>query len=146
MNIQKYLNEFKAFAFKGNIVDLAIAVIIGGAFGKIISSFVGDVVMPLVGLILGGVDFTSLKWVLKPEVLDAEGVVINQAVTMNIGIFLQNIFDFLVIALAIFLMVRIILKAKERMIKAEKAEEAAIEPTADQKLLAEIRDILKNRP
>jgi len=142
--MKKYLDEFKAFAFKGNIIDLAVAVIIGGAFGKIVSSLVADVVMPLVGLVVGGVDFTSWKWILKQEVIDAEGAIASQAVTMNIGIFLQNIFDFLVIALSIFLMVRIILKAKEKMIKEEKVE-AVVEPTADQKLLTEIRDILKNR-
>ena len=142
---EKYLQEFRAFAVKGNVVDLAVAVIIGGAFGKIVSSLVADVVMPVIGAIFGGVNFTSWKWILKAEVLDAEGAVAKQAVTLNIGNFVQNIFDFLVIAFAIFMMVKVIANVKNKLVKEKEKEEAVVEQTTDQKLLTEIRDILKNR-
>ena len=143
--MKKYLQEFRAFAVKGNVVDLAVAVIIGGAFGKIVSSLVADVVMPVIGAIFGGVNFTSWKWILKAEVLDAEGAVAKQAVTLNIGNFVQNIFDFLVIAFAIFMMVNVIANVKNKLVKEKEKEEAVVEQTTDQKLLTEIRDILKNR-
>ena len=143
--MKKYLQEFRAFAVKGNVVDLAVAVIIGGAFGKIVSSLVADVVMPVIGAIFGGVNFTSWKWILKAEVLDAEGAVAKQAVTLNIGNFVQNIFDFLVIAFAIFMMVKVIANVKNKLVKEKEKEEAVVEQTTDQKLLTEIRDILKNR-
>ena len=143
--MKKYLQEFRAFAVKGNVVDLAVAVIIGGAFGKIVSSLVADVVMPVIGAIFGGVNFTSWKWILKAEVLDAEGTVVKQAVTLNIGNFVQNIFDFLVIAFAIFMMVKVITNVKNKLVKEKEKEEAVVEQTTDQKLLTEIRDILKNR-
>jgi len=147
--MKKYWKEFRAFAVKGNVIDLAVAVIIGGAFGKIVSSLVADVVMPLVGVVAGGVNFTSWKWILKKEILDAEGARIQAAITMNIGNFLQNIFDFLIIALSIFLMIKIITKVKGRLLAEEKAAEEKKEPpkpSEEQKLLTEIRDILKNRP
>ena len=143
--MKKYLQEFRAFAVKGNVVDLAVAVIIGGAFGKIVSSLVADVVMPVIGAIFGGVNFTSWKWILKAEVLDAEGAVAKQAVTLNIGNFVQNIFDFLVIAFAIFMMVKVIANVKNKLVKEKEKQEAVVEQTTDQKLLTEIRDILKNR-
>ncbi len=148
--MKKYFQEFKAFAVKGNVVDLAVAVIIGGAFGKIVSSLVSDVVMPLIGVIAGGLDFTSWKIVLKQAVQDAAGTVSAPAVTMNIGVFIQNIFDFLIIALSIFFMVKILGKIKSRLIKEEeetqKKEEKPAALTKDQELLVEIRDLLKNKP
>ena len=124
--MKKYLQEFRAFAVKGNVVDLAVAVIIGGAFGKIVSSLVADVVMPVIGAIFGGVNFTSWKWILKAEVLDAEGAVAKQAVTLNIGNFVQNIFDFLVIAFAIFMMVKVIANVKNKLVKEKEKEEAVV--------------------
>lgn len=125
----KFLKELKEFAMKGNVLDLAVGVIIGGAFGKIVSSLVADVIMPPLSWISGGVNLTSVKWILKAEPL----------ITLNIGNFLQNIIDFAIIALSIFIMVKMINKFKRK-------EEAKNEPakiTKDQELLIEIRDLLK---
>jgi large conductance mechanosensitive channel len=123
--------EFKAFVMRGNVLDLAVGVIIGAAFGKIVSSFVGDVLMPPIGLALGGVDFSQIAWVLKPAVGD------KPAVVLGIGKFIQAIIDFLIIAAAIFLVV----KAVNRMKREEPPAPPA--PTATERLLAEIRDLLR---
>ncbi len=142
--MKRYIREFKEFAVKGNVIDLAVAVIIGGAFGKIVSSLVADVVMPLVGFIIGGVDFTNWKWTIKQAVLDGSDAILKPAITMNLGTFLQNIFDFIIIALVIFLMVKIIGRLKKQLIKEEAAGEVAPAPlTKDQEILIEIRDLLK---
>jgi large conductance mechanosensitive channel len=125
------MQEFKTFAMRGNVVDLAVGVIIGAAFGKIVSSFVEDVIMPPLGLLIGGVDFKHLSLILKA----AEGEV--AAVTLNYGKFIQTIFDFVIIAFAIFMAV----KAMNSMKKKEEAAPAA--PPADVQLLTEIRDLLK---
>lgn len=125
---------------KGNVVDMAVGVIIGGAFGKIVTSLVQDVIMPPIGLLVGGVNFTDLKITLKEA---QEGV---EAVTLNYGKFLQTAFDFLIIAFSIFIMVRVITKLTEK--KKEEAVQApppAPEPSNEEKLLAEIRDLLKNK-
>ena len=128
------LKEFKAFIMKGNILDLAVAVIIGGAFGKIVSSLVNDILMPPIGLALGGVNFTDLAITLKEATADAE------AVTMNVGIFVQAIVDFLIVAFVIFL----VIKSYNRMQKKEEAKPAAPPaPSNEEVLLAEIRDLLK---
>lgn len=140
---KKWLKEFREFAVKGNVVDLAVAVIIGGAFGKIISSLVADIVMPLIGALIGGINFTSWKITLRAAVLNNNGEIVKQAVAMNIGTFIQNIFDFLIIALAIFIMVKIIGRLKKQFIKEEKKEEAPAALSKDQELLTEIRDLLK---
>ena len=124
--------EFKAFVMRGNVLDLAVGVIIGAAFGKIVSSFVGDVLMPPIGLALGGVDFSQIAWDLKPAVGD------KPAVVLGIGKFIQAIIDFLIIAAAVFLVV----KAVNRM-KREEAPPAPPAPTATERLLAEIRDLLR---
>ncbi|HHN48544.1 MAG TPA: large-conductance mechanosensitive channel protein MscL [Bacteroidales bacterium] len=128
------IKEFKAFAMRGNVVDLAIAVIIGGAFGKIIASFVSDILMPPIGLLLGGVEFTDLMVVLKEATADAE------AVTMTYGVFIQNVVDFIIIAFAIFMMIRAMNSAKK---KEEAAPAPPPEPSKEEQLLAEIRDLLK---
>ncbi|PVX31797.1 large conductance mechanosensitive channel [Pasteurella langaaensis DSM 22999] len=125
-----FMKEFREFAMRGNVVDMAVGVIIGGAFGKIVSSLVADVVMPLLGTITGGVDFKDLKIVL------AEAVGETPAVTLNYGLFIQNIFDFIIIALAIFMMIKGINKLK-------KPEEAAPAGPTQEELLSEIRDLLK---
>ena len=132
------IEEFKAFAFKGNIVDMAIGVIIGGAFGKIVTSVVNNIIMPPIGVLTGGVDFTDLKLIIK----EAEGEA--EAVTLNYGQFIQDVVDFLIIAFCIFLMVKGI-AALTRKKEAEKAAEPAPapEPSAEEKLLTEIRDLLK---
>ncbi len=128
------IKEFREFIMKGNILDLAVAVIIGGAFGKIVSSFVNDIIMPPIGLLLGGVNFTDLKMVLKA----AEGDV--EAVTLNYGAFVQNVVDFLIVAFVIFM----VIKAYNNMQKKEEEAPAAPpEPSNEEKLLGEIRDLLK---
>lgn len=124
------LKEFKAFAMRGNVVDLAVGVVIGGAFGKIVSSFVADVLMPPIGLLLGGVNFSSLAITLKEAAGD------TPAVTINYGLFIQSIVDFVIIAFAIFLVV----KAINKMRKQE--EEAPPAPSPEEVLLTEIRDAL----
>ena len=144
-----FLQDFKAFAMKGNVVDMAVGVIIGGAFGKIVTSLVNDVVMPLIGLAVGGVDFKDLKLMLSDEVLNEAGEVVKAATYMSYGNFLQVTFDFLIIALSIFTVIRLIgkLNRKEEAKAAEPAPEPAPapepEPTKEELLLAEIRDLLK---
>lgn len=124
-----FIKEFREFAVRGNVVDMAVGVIIGGAFGKIVSSLVGDIFMPVLGILTGGIDFKNLKIVL------AEAVGNTLAVTLNYGLFIQNVLDFIIIAFAIFMMVKGINKLK-------KPVEKASGPTQEQ-LLAEIRDLLK---
>jgi large conductance mechanosensitive channel len=135
--------EFKEFAIKGNVIDLAVAVIIGGAFGKIVSSLVNDVVMPAVGLLLGGISFADLQYVVKPEVLDAAGNVIQPGAAIKYGAFIQAIVDFFIIAFVIFMFVKIINKLK----RPKKVEEPVVEepkPSDEVVLLQEIRDLLKD--
>jgi large conductance mechanosensitive channel len=131
----KLVDEFKAFAMKGNVVDLAIGIIIGAAFGKIVSSMVADIIMPPLGLLIGGVNFTDLKVVLKAAV-DAT----HPAVTWNYGNFLQVTFDFLIVAFAVFLVIKAIVASKR---KEEVAPAAPPAPTKEEVLLTEIRDLLK---
>ncbi len=144
--MSKFLKEFKEFAVKGNVVDLAVAVIIGGAFGKIVSSLVADIVMPPLGILMGGVNFSDIKIVLK-EALMAGDTVIRPAITLNIGIFLQNVLDFLIIALTVFVAIKILGRVKKKLdatLRNEKAiEEKAAPLTKDQEILLEIRDLLK---
>jgi large conductance mechanosensitive channel len=131
----KIINEFKAFAVKGNVIDMAVGIIIGAAFGKIVSSIVNDVIMPPIGLLVGGVNFTDLKIVLKEAIGD------NPAVTLNYGNFIQVCFDFLIVAFAIFMVIKAINAAKN---KAEKSNQpTVIEVNKQEKLLEEIRDLLK---
>ncbi|AET69121.1 large conductance mechanosensitive channel protein [Desulfosporosinus orientis DSM 765] len=136
-----FLKEFKEFATKGNVVDLAVGVIIGGAFGKIVSSLVADIIMPPIGLVVGGVKFTDIKLKLKDPVTDASGKVIQEAVTMNIGTFIQTTLDFLIIAAAIFLLVKLMNSLKR---KKEEAPSPAV-PSPEVELLTEIRDLLRKR-
>jgi large conductance mechanosensitive channel len=131
------LSEFRDFAMKGNVVDMAVGVVIGGAFGKIVASFTNDVLMPPVGLLLGGVDFSDLKVVLKEAVGDVP------AVSINYGQFLNVILDFLIIAFAIFLVVKAMNTAMSSMKKKEAAAPPA--PTKEEVLLTEIRDALRSR-
>lgn len=143
---KKWLKEFRDFAVKGNVVDLAVAVAIGAAFGKIVSSFVADIIMPIIGVLIGGIDFNSWKLILREAVLNDKGAIVKQAVTMNIGTFIQNIIDFIIIAWAIFIMVKLINRLKRQATKEEieeKKEEAPAPLSKDQELLTEIRDLLK---
>ncbi len=140
MRKSEFLQDFKAFAMRGNVIDMAVGVIIGGAFGKIISSVVADVIMPPLGLLVGGVNFTDLKLELKPaEMVDC---VMQDAVTLNYGNFLQTAFDFIIIALSIFLFVKLIGKL---MRKKEEEPAAPPVPSKEEQLLTEIRDLLKKQ-
>ncbi|MBU4153502.1 MAG: large-conductance mechanosensitive channel protein MscL [Proteobacteria bacterium] len=130
------VQEFKTFAMRGNVVDMAVGIIIGGAFGKIVSSVVADVVMPPIGILIGGVDFTSLALTLK----EAAGE--TAAVTLNYGNFVQTVFDFLIVAFAIFMMIKGMNTLKK---KEEAAPAAPPAPSAEEKLLTEIRDLLRQK-
>jgi large conductance mechanosensitive channel len=131
------MSEFKEFAMRGNVVDMAVGIVIGGAFGKIVSSFVQDVLMPPIGVLIGGVDFSDLAVTIKAATEDAEAVMINY------GTFVQTVLDFVIIAFAIFMVIKGMnsLKRKE---EAPAEPEAPPEPSAEEKLLTEIRDLLKN--
>lgn len=133
------LSEFKEFAMRGNVVDLAVGVVIGAAFGKIVSSLVSDVIMPPIGWLIGGVDFSALKWVLQPETLGADGAKIAE-VSVNYGLFFNAIIQFIIVAFAIFMVV----KAINRVRAPAPAPEPA-GPSDEVKLLTEIRDALKTR-
>ena len=139
-----FLKEFKAFALKGNVMDMAVGVIIGGAFGKIVTSLVNDVIMPPIGLLVGGVDFTDLKLTLKKAVVEA-GAEITPAVTWNYGAFIQQVVDFTILAFCVFMMVKIM----NKLLKKEEAKPAPAPappaPSKEEVLLTEIRDILKNK-
>ena len=130
----KIVNEFKVFIMRGNVIDLAVGIVVGAAFGKIVTSLVSDIIMPPIGLLIGGVNFTELKWVLK----EAEGE--NPAVTLNYGNFIQICFDFLIVAMAIFLLIKAINSAKK---KQETPPASTPAPTGEEVLLREIRDLLK---
>lgn len=132
----KFLSDFKEFAMKGNIIDMAVGVIIGGAFGKIVSSLVNDMIMPVISLVTGGEGYKNLKHVIKEA--SADGSV--QEVAINYGLFIQNIIDFIIIALSIFVALRVIIKFKK---KEEAAPAAPPAPSAEETLLTEIRDLLK---
>ena len=142
-----FLKEFKAFALKGNVMDMAVGVIIGGAFGKIVTSLVNDIIMPPIGILVGGVDFTNLKLVIKKAVIE-NGAEIAPAVTWNYGAFIQQCIDFIILAFCVFLIVKLM----NRLNRKKKEEPAPApapapepEPTAEEKLLTEIRDLLKEK-
>ena len=146
-NMGKFLTEFKEFAMKGNVIDMAVGVIIGGAFGKIVTSLVNDIIMPVVGIATGGVDFKDHKLILKAAETAADGTVINPEVVLTWGVFVQSIVDFLIIAFCIFVAIRWMNKLKNATKKAEEEAAAAppapAEPTKEEQLLTEIRDLLK---
>lgn len=138
-----FLNDFKSFALKGNVIDMAVGVIIGGAFGKIVSSLVADIIMPPLGILLGGVNFKELAVELKPAVVE-NGEETAAAVMLNYGTFLQNVVDFLIIALSIFVMIRLagcLMRKKE----AAPAPPQPPQPSKEELLLTEIRDLLKEQ-
>lgn len=142
MGKSSFLQDFKAFAMRGNVIDMAVGVIIGGAFGKIVSSIVADIIMPPIGLLVGGVNFTDLKLQLKPaEVVDG---VEKAAVTLNYGNFLQSTFDFIIIAFSIFLFIRLLARLSRKK-EAAPAPATPPAPSKEEVLLAEIRDLLKEQ-
>lgn len=139
----KFLNEFKQFAMRGNVLDMAVGVIIGGAFGKIVSSVVDDIIMPPIGWLIGGVNFSDLKVTLPSvEVIAGEKL---QAATINYGNFLQTTLNFLIVAFCVFMLIKLVNKVTAK--KEEKPAETpkAPEPTQEEKLLTEIRDLLKEQ-
>ena len=153
--MKKFFEEFKAFAMRGNVIDLAVGVVIGGAFGKITTSIVNDIIMPIIGVLTGGLNFGDWKIVLKQAILDAEGVVVNPEVAITFGNTIAVILDFIIIAFAVFCMVKAInlmhakaealKKKEEEVVVEEPAPVAEPEPSAEEKLLAEIRDLLKEK-
>lgn len=140
--MKKTLQEFKAFALRGNVIDMAVGIIIGGAFGKIVSSLVSDVLMPLLGLLVGGIHFNNLKFVIRQAVIE-DGKTISPEVTINYGNFIQVTFDFLIIALSIFILIKLIARLSFK--KAEEEKAAPPPPPADIVLLTEIRDLLREK-
>lgn len=147
--MKKFLSDFKAFALKGNIVDMAIGVVIGGAFGKIVTSLVNDIITPLIGLLTGNISLADLKIVLAPAVLDAAGEIATPELAITYGAFLQTVIDFVIIALSIFVVMRVAMNAHKKLEdmkkKEEEVEEAAAEEEKDTELsvLLEIKELLK---
>ena len=147
--MKKFIEEFRAFIAKGNAIDMAVAIVVGGAFSKIVSSLVEDIIMPLIGLIVGGTNISSLKWVIREAVINEAGEVIKAETALTYGVFIQAVIDFLLISFCIFVFLKIMLLAKERFLKAKEVPkettdevENASESTDD--LLRDIRDILKD--
>ncbi|HSZ73164.1 MAG TPA: large-conductance mechanosensitive channel protein MscL [Cytophagaceae bacterium] len=136
-----FLQKFKAFAMRGNVVDMAVGIIIGAAFGKIVTSLVSDVIMPPIGVLIGGVDFKELKLNIKASMFDTSGKLITEPVTINYGNFIQASVDFIIVAFAIFLIVQVIDKLQKK--EAETPATPAV--SNEEKLLTEIRDLLKNK-
>ena len=146
--MKKFFNEFKAFAMRGNVIDLAVGVVIGGAFGKITTSLVNDIIMPLISMITGGIDFSDWKWVLKPavtELVDGEVVEKVAEVSVKYGNLIAIILDFIIIAFAIFCLIKAINLLHKKKEEAPAEEPAPPEPSNEEKLLTEIRDLLKDK-
>ena len=146
--MKKFFAEFKTFAMRGNVIDMAVGVVIGGAFGKITTSIVNDIIMPLISMLTGGINFSEWKWVLKEAVMAADGVTVETAeIVVNFGNTLAIILDFIIIAFAVFCMVKALNKLHRK--KEEPAPEPAPEPEppapTTEELLSEIRDLLKNK-
>lgn len=141
--MKKFFAEFKTFAMRGNVMDMAIGVVIGAAFGKITTSIVNDIIMPLIGLLIGGVDLGQLNIVLKPEALDEAGKVVTEAVTLGIGNLLAVILDFIIVAFAMFLLVKTINQLHKLGKKDEEPQEEEEPAPTSEELLTEIRDLLK---
>jgi large conductance mechanosensitive channel len=134
------IKEFKTFVMRGNVTDLAVGIIIGSAFSKIVTSLVEDIIMPPIGALIGGINFTSIRIPLKQEVTDVAGKIIQEGVYLRIGNFIQFVFDFIVIAAAVFMFIKVINRLQ---LKKEAEQKASQEPTKQETLLTEIRDLLK---
>lgn len=147
--MKKFFADFKAFITKGNIIDMAVGVIIGGAFGKIVTSLVNDIITPLISIFTGKVSLTELKWVISEAVLDEAGTVVTPELALTYGNFIQNIIDFLIIAISIFVVLRIMVTAQKKLesLKKKEEEEKKEEPAApaetELSVLKEIREMLK---
>ena len=146
--MKKFFEELKTFAMRGNVIDMAVGVVIGGAFGKITTSIVNDIIMPLISMITGGIDFSQWKWVLKEAVTEvaADGTLVETAaeVSVKFGNTIAIILDFIIIAFAVFCMVKVLNNLHKKK-EEEPAPPADPEPTAEEKLLTEIRDLLKEK-
>jgi large conductance mechanosensitive channel len=140
------MKEFKEFILKGNIIDMAVGVIIGGAFSKIVTSLVNDILMPVLGAFTGGVNFNTLKYVINPEVWE-NGVKIKEEAAIYYGSFLQNILDFLIIGICMFFMIKAVAMLSSKLRRKEEADQEAPAPTgpSTEELLSEIRDLLKEK-
>ena len=143
--MKKFFEEFKQFAMRGNVIDLAVGVVVGGAFGKITTSLVNDIIMPLISMLTGGIDFNDWKWVLKEAVLDETGAELAAAVSVNFGNLIAVIIDFIIIAFSIFCMIKTLNKLQRKKEEAPAAPPAPPEPSAEEKLLTEIRDLLRDK-
>ena len=146
--MKKMIEEFKTFIMRGNVLDMAVGVIVAGAFGKITTSLVNDLFMPFISWIFGARDMTALNVVVRPEVLDEAGEVAQAAIVIGFGTFVATIIDFLLIALVVFLVVKVINSAKAKLEKKEEVpaeEPAPAAPSNEEVLLTEIRDLLKNK-
>ena len=141
--MKKFFDEFKKFAMRGNVIDLAVGVVIGGAFGKITTSIVNDIIMPIIGVLTGGLNFSDWKIILKQAVLDAEGAVVNPEIAITFGNTIAVIINFILIAFAVFCLVKGINALHRKKEEAPAAPPAPPEPSAEEKLLTEIRDLLK---
>lgn len=145
--MRKFFNDFKAFALKGNVMDMAIGIIIGGAFSKIVSSLVNDIITPIISILTGKVMLSDLKWVIQPAVYDAAGKVVTPETALTYGTFIQTVIDFFIIALSIFLMIRIITKTRERFESMKGKEEENTEPetpaVTELSVLQDIKAILE---
>ena len=142
--MKKFFEEFKKFAMRGNVIDLAVGVVVGGAFGKITNSLVNDIIMPAVSMLTGGINFSDWKIVLKQAVIE-NGEEIASAVTINYGTLISTIIDFIILAFAVFCMVKAINSLHRKKEEAPAAPPAPPEPSAEEKLLTEIRDLLRDR-
>jgi len=147
--MKKFFADFKAFIMKGNIIDMAVGVVIGGAFGKIVTSLVADIITPLISILTGKVSLTELKWVINEAVLDEAGAVVTPELALTYGNFLQNIIDFLIIAISIFIVLRVMTVAQKKLEdlrkkeEEEKKEEPAAPAETELSVLKEIREMLK---
>lgn len=143
--MKKFIKEFKEFAMKGNVIDMAVGVIIGGAFGKIVSSLVNDIIMPAITMLTGAADFTDLSIVLREPVVNKAGEVVSEGILLTYGSFLQNVIDFLIIAIVVFIMLKFIMKLSCLRKKEEEKEEVVEKGPTTEELLVEIRDLLKEK-
>lgn len=149
--MKKFINEFKEFIAQGNVIDMAVAVVIGAAFKDIVNSLVNSVVMPLISLLLNGINVADWKWVIKPATYDAAGKLLTEETALGYGMFIQEVLEFFIIAICIFVMLKVVLSFKDKFIKLAKkeeieaAEEAAEEAPAEstEDILKDIRELLK---
>ncbi|MBR6557735.1 MAG: large-conductance mechanosensitive channel protein MscL [Clostridia bacterium] len=148
--MKKFFSDFKAFIMKGNIIDMAVGVVIGGAFGKIVTSLVNDIITPLISMATGKVSLTELKWIIKPEAVDAAGEILQKELALTYGNFIQTVIDFLIIAFSIFIVLRVMINAQKKLEALKKKEEEVVEETKPEEpketelsVLCEIREMLK---